>query len=230
MAFMERLPSVPVIVTPGNHDVPLYRVWERLFSPYRNWHRYVSSELDSATHVDGVTLVALNSSAPHRAIVGGRLSDAQLDFAKRAFGSASAEDLRIVVTHHHFIPTPDGDGGRPLPQAGRVLGLFEDFGVDAVLGGHVHQTHLLTSRALLMERDGPGVPIIACGTSTSRRGRGPETAANSFSVVRFGAADVRVTPYLRGPEDTDFEAQDTWEVARQRVQNGSGAAAGEVTS
>src|SRR5690606_21564769 len=29
--------ETPVVVTPGNHDVPVYRVWERLFAPYRNW-------------------------------------------------------------------------------------------------------------------------------------------------------------------------------------------------
>ena len=26
----------PVVVTPGNHDVPLYRIWERLFDPFGN--------------------------------------------------------------------------------------------------------------------------------------------------------------------------------------------------
>lgn len=229
-AFIGRLPAVPVVVTPGNHDVPLYRVWERLFAPYRNWTRLVSPELDSIARIDGATLVALNSSAPHRAIVGGHLSDAQTDFARRAFQSAPAEDLRIVVTHHHFIPTPGGEGGRPLPGARRVLGLFEEFGVDAVLGGHVHQTHLHTSRALLANRTGPGVPVVACGTSASRRGRGPETSANSFNLVRLGASEVEVVPYLRGPEAEEFEAQPPWKLPRQRVQNGPAAAAGEVVS
>src|SRR5690606_40715703 len=28
--FLDRLPAVPLVVTPGNHDVPLYRVMERL--------------------------------------------------------------------------------------------------------------------------------------------------------------------------------------------------------
>src|SRR5690606_1855849 len=34
-AFINRLPPKPVIVTPGNHDIPLYRVFERIFAPYR---------------------------------------------------------------------------------------------------------------------------------------------------------------------------------------------------
>src|SRR5689334_179320 len=35
-AFLDRLPRVPLVVTPGNHDVPLYRVAERLLDPYRH--------------------------------------------------------------------------------------------------------------------------------------------------------------------------------------------------
>ncbi len=32
--FLDRLPKLPTIVVPGNHDIPLYRVNERLLSPY----------------------------------------------------------------------------------------------------------------------------------------------------------------------------------------------------
>ena len=38
---LDRLPG-PVLVTPGNHDVPLYRVWERLAAPYRNWTSFIA--------------------------------------------------------------------------------------------------------------------------------------------------------------------------------------------
>ena len=32
-AWLDRLPDAPVVVTPGNHDAPLYRVWERITAP-----------------------------------------------------------------------------------------------------------------------------------------------------------------------------------------------------
>lgn len=189
-SLLDTLAPLPVVVTPGNHDVPLYRVWERLVDPYRNWRRAVSQELDSVTAVPGGTVVALNSSAPRRAIVGGRLGSAQLDLARRAFASAPA-GFRVVVTHHHFLPTPGGEGGRPLPGASRLLGAFEAMGVDLVLGGHVHQTHLSTSRDLV-PGSGPGIPVVACGTTASWRGRGPEAGANTLNVVRLDATSVRV--------------------------------------
>ena len=37
--FMDRLPDVPRLVVPGNHDVPLYRVAERLIDPHAAYRR-----------------------------------------------------------------------------------------------------------------------------------------------------------------------------------------------
>ena len=62
-----------MVVTPGNHDVPLYRVWERVFAPLRNYREFISPELDTVTKINGATVVSLNTTAPHRAIVNGRL-------------------------------------------------------------------------------------------------------------------------------------------------------------
>jgi len=198
-AFLDGLSPLPVVVTPGNHDVPLYRAWERLFAPYRNWRRHISPELDSVTRIPGATVVALNASAPRRAIVAGRLDPAQVDYARAAFAAAAAGDLRVLVTHHHFVPTPDGLGGRPLPGAAKLLTAFEAMGVDLILGGHVHRTHLCDSR-VLVPGDGPGIPLVACGTTASSRGRGPEAGENSLNVVRVGVDAVEVEPHRYDPE------------------------------
>jgi len=211
--LLARLPDVPCIVTPGNHDVPLYRVWERAFAPYRNWRRRISRALDTVTSVGGATFVALNSSAPRRAIVNGRIDDDQMDFARRAFRAAPADDIRVLVIHHHFVPVPDGKGGKPLPRAKKLVAEFEAMGADVVLGGHVHQTHLSTSKALLGST-GRGLPLLACGTTTSWRGRGPEAGLNSLNVVRIGAKEIAVVPYLMAEGGDRFEARDPVVFAR----------------
>jgi len=190
-AYLDELAPFPVVVTPGNHDVPLYRVWERLFDPYRNWKRWISPELDTVTHIDGAVCVALNSAAPRRALVAGHLSDAQMEWARRAFAQATAGDARILVTHHHFMPTRDEKGGRPLSRATQLLEAVESMGVDLVLGGHVHQTHLGTSRTLV-PGEGPGVALVAAGTAASSRGRGVEAGQNTVNVVRLSEASVEV--------------------------------------
>lgn len=196
--------SVPVVTTPGNHDVPLYRLWERLFAPFSQWRRFISVGLDTIVRAPGATFVALNSAAPRRAIVNGRLDERQMDFAARAFDDGPAHDLRCLVVHHHFVPVASGKGGPPLPQARRWLERIEAMGVDAVFGGHVHQTHLFTSRDVL-PGDGPGVPVLACGTTLSRRGRGREAGWNSLNVVRLTDDSIDVTPHLLPPDGEEFQ-------------------------
>jgi 3',5'-cyclic AMP phosphodiesterase CpdA len=183
----------PTVVTPGNHDVPLYRFWERVVAPHRNWRRYISPELDTVTRTEGMVCVALDSSAPHHAIVGGRLTQEQVAWAAGVFQDVEEGVYRVVVTHHHFVATPDNEGGRPLNEAPWILRAFEGMGVDLVLGGHVHQTHLSSSRVLLPDEDGsPGIPLVASGTAASSRGRGVETGKNSVNVVHLSRDEVVV--------------------------------------
>jgi 3',5'-cyclic AMP phosphodiesterase CpdA len=214
-ALLDRLGDVaPVVVTPGNHDVPLYRIWERLLTPYRNWRRWIGPDLDTVTRIPGATVVALSSAAPRRAIVAGRLSASQVDFARRAFAAAAGGDARVVVTHHHFVPTPDHEGGRTLPHASAILKAFEGMGVELVLGGHVHQTHLQTSRARV-PGEGAGIPLVACGTTTSVRGRGPEAGRNTLNVVSLDARTVEVVTHRYEADRDAFVAAATRSFTRR---------------
>jgi len=193
--LMRRLPSVPTVVTPGNHDVPVYRVLERAFAPYRRWRAGISPDLDTVTRVDGATFVALNSTAPWRAVVGGRIDAWQIDWAREAFARCERGEVRALVIHHHFVSTPDGTGGRPLPRAAELVRAFESMEVDFVRGGHVHRIHVRSSRELVGGPD-EGVPLVACGTTTSRRGRGPEEGANSLNVLHVSPRGLEIQPHL----------------------------------
>jgi len=221
--LIARLPSVPVLVTPGNHDVPLFRVWERAFAPFRNWKRFMATDLDCTLRHAGATFVALNSAAPHAAIVNGRLRARQLEFARRALAAAPADDVRVLVIHHHFVPSPDATAGPPLPGATALVEAFEAMEVDLVLGGHVHETHVSTSRALLPDRAGPGVPLVACGTTTSRRGRGVEKGINSLNVVRIGPRTIEVVPHKLRPGEGEFSAGPPISIERHRALARGGA-------
>lgn len=215
--LIERLPKAPVLVTPGNHDVPMFRVWERAFAPYRNWKRFMSRDLDVTLRQAGATFVVLNSSAPHAALVNGRIRVRQLEVARIAFAAAPPDDARVVVIHHHFVPAPDPSAGPPLPGARGLAEAFEAMEVDLVLGGHVHETHVNTSRALFPHRPGPGVPLVACGTTTSRRGRGAEKGINSLNVVRLGPDSVEVLPHRLAPGEADFTSGDPILIPRHRA-------------
>ena len=192
--WLDRLPPVPVVVTPGNHDVPLYRVLERLFEPYRNYRVHISDRLDSVTRIPGAIVVALNSTAPLRAIVNGRLDLPQLEFAARAFQEADPKDARIVVTHHHLAPAPDYEGDRAMPRARQVLDTLSRMDVGLILGGHLHRAYIGNSLDVYAGRDREhGIVIVQSGTTSSRRGRARERAKNSCNVIRVAADHLEIT-------------------------------------
>ncbi len=195
--WMDSLPEgLPRVVTPGNHDVPLYRVAERLVAPFRNYREWIHPELDHVTRVPGATVVSLNSAAPRRAIVNGRLDPPQLDFARRAF-AASGDDVRVVVVHHHLAPAPDYERDTPLPGAPRILEAFESMGVDLVLSGHLHRAYIGNSLDVYQGEDRDrGVVVVQSGTTTSRRGRARERAKQSFNVVRVAGDRMEVVHYM----------------------------------
>src|SRR5687768_4721123 len=196
-AFLDRLPQVPHIVIPGNHDVPLYRVIERISAPYALYREFIAAELDAVHHIDGAVIVSLNSTKPLRAITNGRIDDWQLEFCARAFTEAPPGAARIVVAHHHFAPAPDYEGGEVMPRAKRAMDRFATLGVELILGGHLHRAYIGNSLDLYPGRDREhGIIIVQSGTSTSRRGRVREREKNSLNLLRIGDDRVRVTHYM----------------------------------
>jgi 3',5'-cyclic AMP phosphodiesterase CpdA len=196
-AFLDRLPEVPLVVTPGNHDIPLYRVKERLLDPYRHYRAYISQDLDTVTRVPGAVIVALNSTAPRMAITNGRIHAWQLRFAREAFEETPEEDQRIIVSHHHFAPPPDFEGAVAMPKAKRALDAFTRMGVDMIMGGHLHRAYIGNSLDVYSGVDREhGIVIVQSGTSTSRRGRAREREKNSFNVIRLDQRLIRVTHYM----------------------------------
>ncbi|MBT8336143.1 MAG: metallophosphoesterase [Gemmatimonadetes bacterium] len=205
-AFLERLPDVPTVVTPGNHDVPVYRIFERLLAPHRNYRQYISDELDSVTRIQGATFVSLDSTAPHTAIVNGRIRRRQLDFAREAFAASPPEDVRILVAHHHFAPAPDYEGDRSMPGARNVLDALTEMGVELVLGGHLHRAYIGNSLDVFPgRRRDQGVTIVQSGTTTSGRGRAREREKNSFNRIRIGSRAVEITHYMLFEQTGRFE-------------------------
>ncbi len=195
--FLGKLPQVPLVVVPGNHDVPLYRVRERLFDPYRLYREYICRDLDHVLKLDDVVIVALNSTSPVRAVTNGRIDSEQLEYCARALSEVPNGAVKIVVTHHHFAPAPDFERDQVMPRAKRAMDRFVDLGVDVVMGGHLHRAYIGNSLDIYPGRDREhGVIIVQCGTTTSRRGRGREKEKNTFNVLDVDNTTLRVTHFM----------------------------------
>jgi 3',5'-cyclic AMP phosphodiesterase CpdA len=195
--FLDLLPPVPLVVCPGNHDVPLYRVWERIFEPHKNYQEYISKELNYELAVPHATIVSLDSTAPLRTIVNGRIRRDHLTFARDAFAASPPEKVRIVVAHHHFAAAPDYERASVMPKAKRALDVFEACGVEMILGGHLHRAYVGNSLDVYPGRDRKhGIVIVQSGTTTSRRGRAREREKNSFNWIRVTEDSIRITHYM----------------------------------
>lgn len=193
-SFLRRLPNVPQLVVPGNHDVPLYRIAERMLKPHELYQQYISSELNPVVEIDGAVLVGLDTSSPYRNITNGRIHRWQLDLCTTALRNAPADAARIVVAHHHFAPAPDYLHDWTMPKARRAMDRFVDLGVEMILGGHLHRACIGNSLDFYPGRDREhGIIIVQCGTTTSRRGRGREREKNSFNVIEISETSHRIT-------------------------------------
>jgi len=220
-AFLDDLPAIPTVVTPGNHDVPLYRVWERLLAPHRNYRTFISEELDTVTRIAGATVVALDSSAPHSAIVNGRLRDPQLRFAARAFQEAEEGDVRILVSHHNLARAPDYEPEQILPGHEKALTRFLEMGVELVLGGHLHRTYISLSVDVFPQDPGArSIPIVHSGTTTSKRGRARERGQNSLNLIRVLSDEIRIVPHLLQRESLAFLPTGVQSVPRKGGDSG----------
>ncbi|MEE4377617.1 MAG: metallophosphoesterase family protein [Candidatus Competibacteraceae bacterium] len=215
--FFDRLPDVPRILIPGNHDVPLYRIWERISNPHGNYQEFISPTLNSKLRLDNAMIVGLDSTDPHRAITNGRITSEQLDFCAEAFEGLPPEIARIVVLHHHLIPAPGYKSIAPMPQAKRALDLFTQWRVDLILAGHLHRAYVGNSLDVYSgkERD-HGIIIVQCGTSTSRRGRGLEREKNTFNWVRLRTATIEVEHFMYFADQEAFSPVSRHEFARPR--------------
>jgi 3',5'-cyclic AMP phosphodiesterase CpdA len=204
-AFIDRLPDVPRVVVPGNHDVPLYRVVERFTNPLGNYRKYISDQLDRVWQFAGAVIVALDSTSPYRTISNGRIHKDQLEFCEQAFRDAPAGAARIVVAHHHFVPAPDYEPDRGMRRAKRALNVFLDLGVDLILGGHLHRAYIGNTLDIHAGRHRErGIIVVQCGTTTSRRGRAREREKNSFNLIKIGPEMLRVTHYMYFSEISSF--------------------------
>ena len=185
-AFADELARIaPVVAVPGNHDVPLYRVWERLLAPFGAWRQYFDRELEPVFRDDELLVVGVNTAQPF-ALKGGRIRRRRLAEVDRLLTEAPPELFRIVVAHHHLVRPPGVDCEHPAWRAGEAIARWGQDKVDLVLSGHLHQT------LELRPRGEDGFLALHTGTTASSRGRGPETGRNSLHWIEIGHGSYRV--------------------------------------
>jgi 3',5'-cyclic AMP phosphodiesterase CpdA len=174
-AFLARLPG-PYLLVPGNHDVPLYDVFTRLLDPLRRWRRAFGDDL-MPTFVDDELVVVGINTAHGFTFKDGRVDGGQLDAACARL-AAHPEGTHIVVAHHPFALPPDGKRDDLVDGAEAAIPRLEDAGVELLLTGHMHKTHLDDTSAY--RSPDKAIVTVAAGTAISHRRRGEN---NSYNLI-----------------------------------------------
>jgi 3',5'-cyclic AMP phosphodiesterase CpdA len=182
--FCERLPPAPVLALPGNHDIPLYNLFARIFQPYAGYRRAFGPVLEPTLQAGDFLLVGVNTTraARHK---NGELSQAQVNEVEWRLAQGQPRQLRVVVTHQPVaVLRPDDEHDR-LIGAPEALPVWSAAGADLALGGHIHLPYVLD----LTEAERPTPRPMWCvqaGTAVSHRVR--HGTRNSVNVIDWQPA------------------------------------------
>jgi 3',5'-cyclic AMP phosphodiesterase CpdA len=200
-AFLGKLPQ-PVIVIPGNHDVPLYDIVQRFVGRLARYRRYICDELQPFFADDEIALLGLNT-ARSATFSNGRISYKQAVAIKSAFKEVPSNRLRILAIHHPLaVPVTTGDLA-PVGRAAMARKALAEAGVRMVLSGHHHRAYSGDLPASDLVSDG-SILFVHAGTAISTRLRGEP---NSYNLLRVDA--TAVTCAVRSFGGKDFKDAET---------------------
>ena len=168
VAYLDRV-KAPIQTIPGNHDARNvgYLHFEELIGP-RHW----------VYDVAGVRIVAVDSSEPD--LNEGQIGRERYEWIKESF--AQDAELKVFALHHHLLPVPGtGRERSTVTDAGDLLELLIELGVQVVLSGHKHVPYVWRLE---------GMYIANAGTASSLRLRGYTRPC--YNIVEVEGDEVKI--------------------------------------
>jgi 3',5'-cyclic AMP phosphodiesterase CpdA len=191
-AFLARLPG-PILVVPGNHDMPLHNLAVRLLAPFTGYARVLGHDLEPQVRLPDAMVQGVNTANP-LVWKAGRLRSASLTRLTDAFAAAPPGLWRIAVMHHAPVPAADGTPADIADPVGTLAALARA-GADIVLSGHTHMPHTGFAETAA------GVLFLQVGTAISTR---LKTGTNDFALVTLKPGEVTVESWLSPPGQPGF--------------------------
>ena len=193
VAYLRTLPE-PRLVVPGNHDVPLYNLFNRLFRPLDHYRRYISPNLNPVFEQPGL-VVAGGNTAYGLTVDGGYLSASQIATLERIFTRYPASTCKVAVLHHHVVNPSGSEGRRKIRNSDAAVQLLDRCAVELLLCGHIHVSYVGTTLDVRPDLR-QGTIICQSGTTTSRRGKSRERGKNSYNVIEIEDRVIRIGQHL----------------------------------
>jgi len=179
-AFLAAL-GKPLLVVPGNHDIPHGDLWARFTDPRARW-RKAAAGVPRMLALPGLTLIGLDTVSRMQW---------HLDWSAGAIGEArrtalqaemeATPGLKIIVCHHPLQHPPFATFRRPPRGAQRTIALLQGAQVAAVLCGHLHLAQITAL--------GTPAPIqVIAPSALSPRG----TQSNGWNLLTLDGPKLRI--------------------------------------
>lgn len=217
VAMFEQL-HAPTLVVPGNHDVfPWWFPVRRLFQPLARYQSYFGSDLWPTHETDGLSVLGVNS-AHGRTIKGGMLGTDVHVRVHSYFDRITDRDFKVLVLHHHLTKIQSLGPHDVARNARHTLEAAATAGVDLVLCGHLHVSHI---EPLPIRPLGHQLVVASAGTATSSRGRDSNRDTNFFNLIEVfdDRFVIEERKYNLETNRFEIEASREFERANQRARH-----------
>ena len=176
-AFVDRL-GAPLLAIPGNHDIPLFNLGQRLCRPYAHYREAFGEDLEPVHATPDLLVLGINTTRWWRH-KNGAVSRTQIERVANRLAAAKPAQLRVVVVHQPAAVLQPDETHNLLRGRAAALPRWAEAGADLVLGGHIHLPYVTRL---------PGLPrpmwAVQAGTAVSSRVR--DGVPNSVNLLRWG--------------------------------------------
>lgn len=173
--------NVPMLNVIGNHDSLNHGVvfFERFIGPRR-----------TILELDNMVIIGIRS--PRDNTSEGEIGDEQLEWLINQL-KENEDKLKVLALHHHVVAVPSAGFKRTtLVDAGEILQVAQDYGIDLIMQGHRHVPHAwLFGNSVL----------LYCGTTTSNKVRAEDAPCFNEITIHEDKLEVRVVDSLTFNKD-----------------------------
>jgi 3',5'-cyclic AMP phosphodiesterase CpdA len=194
----------PLLVVPGNHDIPLAppRRFTHTWREFeQHWETTQPVHATPALHV-----VGLNSVRPWRHQSGG-IREAQLALGEARLLAALPGALRVVALHHQLVGPPWRTRKRPVSRRTHVLARLVDSGAELIVGGHVHQGTVAERHEFEIMPEGARGVVVTTAPGFGRPRPNRRGEARGVLVYTASERRIRVETYIWRGASWDITAR-----------------------